>query len=326
MSVDYYKVLGLQKSASPEEIKKAYRKMALKYHPDRNKDDKAAEDKFKEVNEAYAVLSDSEKRKQYDTFGSTGFQKRYSKEDIYKNSDISDILREMGLGGDFFSRIFGGQAGARGGQGGFRTYTYTGGAARPGTGPGMGPGQDFGGFNQGMMAQRGADLVYELPVNLDEVFTGATKMVSYRRGGKMERVSVKVPAGIASGKKLRLTGKGEPGLNGGPTGDLFIRVRVLQSEDYKREGDDLELTQAVPFSQAALGADIQVKTPEGKTLSVKVPKGAQNGARLRLKGQGLPKFKGSGRGDLFVKIQIQVPHKLTKRQKQLLEELGQEGL
>jgi curved DNA-binding protein len=151
-------------------------------------------------------------------------------------------------------------------------------------------------------------------------------MVTYRRGGKMERVSVKVPMGISTGKKLRLSGKGEPGLNGGPTGDLLIRVRVLASEDYKREGDDLEITHSIPFSQAALGAEIQVKTLEGRTLSVKVPKGSQNGARLRLKGQGLPRFNKPGRGDLFVKIEIQVPVSLNKKQKKLLEELGQEGL
>ena len=326
MSVDYYKVLGVAKNATPEEIKKAYRKMALKYHPDRNKDDKEAENKFKEVNEAYAVLSDTEKRKQYDTFGSQGFRQRYTKEDIYKNSDISDILRDMGLGGDFFSRIFGNQAAGRSGPSGFRTYTYTGGGARPGPGyGGMGP--DFGGFQQGAQApQRGNDLVYELPVSLEEVFEGTTKMVSYRRGGKMERVSVKVPAGIVSGKKLRLTGKGEPGINGGPTGDLFIRVRVLENPGFKREGDDLVTSLKVPYSQAALGAEIQVQTLEGRTLSVKVPKGSQNGSRLRLKGQGLPRFKGTGRGDLFVKIEIQVPQKLSKRQKQLLEELAQEGL
>lgn len=323
MAKDYYKILGVEKGATADEIKKAYRKLALKYHPDRNKDDPAAEERFKEVGEAYAVLSDAEKRKQYDTFGSQGFKQRYSQEDIYQGSDIGDILREMGLGGDFFSRIFGGRGG---GPGGFRAYTYGQGGPRPGgPGPGMG-GFDYGAYGQPGGVMRGNDLVYELPVSLEEVAHGADKMVSYRRGGKVERVSVKIPAGIASGQKLRLAGKGEPGPGGGPDGDLLIRVRVLDHPRFKREGDNLELTQEVTFSQAALGATLEVSTLEGKTLSVKVPKGTQNGSRLRLKNQGLPRFKGSGQGDLYVKVSLAVPKKLSSRQKELLEELSAEGL
>ncbi|MGD9124162.1 MAG: DnaJ C-terminal domain-containing protein [Desulfarculaceae bacterium] len=322
MATDYYKVLGVEKNASADQIKKAYRKLALKYHPDRNKDDKNAEERFKEVGEAYAVLSDPEKRKQYDTFGSAGFRQRFSQEDIYRGSDISDILREMGLGGDFFSRIFGGRGGP---GGGFKTYTFHGGGPRPG--PGMGGpdfGQAFGGAARGPV--RGSDLIYELPVTLEEAFHGGEKMVSYRRGGKVERVTVKVPAGITTGQKLRLGGKGEPSPMGGPDGDLLIRVRVLDHNRYRRQGDDLELNQDIKFSQAALGDDIEVPTLDGKKLSVKVPKGAQSGARLRLKGQGLPRFKSSGRGDLYVKLNIKVPKKLEKRQRELLEELAQEGL
>jgi curved DNA-binding protein len=325
MSKDYYKILEVEKGASQDEIKKAYRKLALKYHPDRNKDDKSAEERFKEVGEAYAVLSDPEKRKQYDTFGSTDFRQRYSQEDIFQGSDISDILREMGLGGDFFSRFSGGRGG-----GGFRTYSFGGG--RPGAGqaggPGMGGfdfGQGFGGYGQPGMA-KGTDLVYELPVSLPEVLSGATKMVSYRRGGKLEKVSVKIPPGMATGQKLRLSGKGEPGPQGAPAGDLFIRVRVMDQDGWRRDGDDLEKLVDIPFTQAALGHTMEVTTLDGKTLSVKAPKGAQNGARLRLKGQGLPHFKGSDRGDLYVKLNVKVPKKLSKRQKELLEELAQEGL
>jgi curved DNA-binding protein len=323
MAEDYYKTLGLEKSASPAEIKKAYRKLAMKYHPDRNKGDKAAEEKFKAVGEAYAVLSDEQKRKQYDTFGSQGFKQRYSQDDIYQGSDISDILREMGLGG--FSRFFSGRGGPQAG-GGFRTYTFT----------GQGPGQAAGGpqgfdFSQGFgdaasQPMKGSDLIYELPVSLEEVFHGANKMVSYRRGGKMERVSVKIPAGIATGQKLRLGGKGEPGPAGSQPGDLLIRVRVLEHNSYKREGDDLEHEKEVSFSQAALGDKVEVATLDNHNLSVKVPKGAQNGSRLRLKGQGLPRFKGSGRGDLYVKLKIKIPKKLSARQKELLQELAKEGL
>ncbi|BEQ13305.1 DnaJ C-terminal domain-containing protein [Desulfoferula mesophila] len=314
MAKDYYKVLGVDKSASAEEIKKAYRKLALKYHPDRNKGDKEAEDKFKEINEAYAVLSDPKKKKEFDTYGSSGFKQRYSQEDIFQGSDINDILRGMGLGGDAFSQFFGG-----GGRGGFRTYT---------TG---GPHQGFGGFQQpfggmGGAPAKGADLVYELPVTLEEVFSGGDKMVSYRLGQRTERVTVKVPPGIESGKKLRLGGKGEPSPMGAPAGDLLIKINVLDHPQFKREGADLETTVTVPFSQAALGTSVEVATIEGKNLTVKLPKGTQPGARLRLKGQGLPKFKGSGRGDLFVRVALEVPKRLSKEQKELLEKLAEEGL
>ncbi|MCF8033980.1 MAG: J domain-containing protein [Desulfarculaceae bacterium] len=321
MAKDYYKVLGVEKGASADEIKKAYRKLALKYHPDRNKGDKEAEDKFKEINEAYAVLSDPKKKQEYDTYGASGFKQRYSQEDIYRGSDISDILRGMGLGGDVFSQFFGGG----GGRGGYRTYTFHGGG--PQAGPGAG-GFDFNQAYGGMggAPPRGNDLIYELPVSLEEVYHGGDKMVSYRVGDKTERVSVKVPPGIESGKKLRLAGKGEPGPPGGSAGDLLIKINVLGHPLFKREGADLEITKTVPFSQAALGASLEVETPSGKTLKVKLPKGTQPGARLRLKGQGLPKFKGSGDGDLFVRVALEVPQRLSKEQKELLEKLAEEGL
>lgn len=323
MAKDYYKTLGVEKSASGDEIKKAYRKLAMQYHPDRNKDNPEAEEKFKEISEAYSVLSDAEKRKQYDTFGSAGFKQRYSQDDIYRGSDINDILRDMGLGGDLFSKIFGGRGG-----GGFRTYNMGGfGQGGPGAGPGMG-GYDYGmGPGHGGMPNKGTDLVYELPVSLAEVFHGAEKMVSYRRSGKLERVSVKVPAGIATGQKLRLGGKGDdPPAPGGQPGDLFIKVRVLEEDRFKREGYNLEATVEVPFTKATLGGTVEVETIDGKTLSVKVPKGAQNGSRMRLKGKGLSHFKGSGHGDLFVRINVTVPKKVSAKQKELLEQLAEEGL
>jgi curved DNA-binding protein len=328
MAKDYYKILGVDKKASQEEIKKVYRKLALKHHPDRNKGDKSAEEKFKELGEAYAVLSDEEKRKQYDMFGSAGFQQRYSQEDIYNGSDLNDILFEMGLGGDFFSRISGGGGPVRGG--GFRTYTFTGGGPRQDMG-GMGPGAHGFDFGQcfgeaGMHSACGQDLVYELSVKLEDAFRGATKIVSYRRGGQVERVNVKVPPGIATGKKLRLAGKGEPGPQGAKPGDLYIKVRVLDHPLFTRDGDDMEVAQQVVFSQAALGTTVEVPTLGGKTLSVRVPKGTQSGARLRLKGQGMPQFHGAGHGDLYVKINVGVPSKLNKRQREILEDLAQEGL
>lgn len=317
MPKDYYKTLGVDKSASAEELKKAYRKLAMKYHPDRNKGDKAAEEKFKSINEAYAVLSDTDKKKEFDTYGSDGFRQRYSQEDIFQGSDISDVLRGMGLGGDSFSQFFGG------GRGGGRTYTFRGAGPQPGMG-GYGFNQGYAGMGGGPI--RGNDLIYELPVTLEEVFGGGDKMVAYRTGGQSLRVSVKVPPGIESGKKLRLSGKGEPGQPGAQAGDLLIKISVLEHPDFKRQGADLVVTRPVNFSQAALGATVEVPTLEGKNLSVKVPKGTQAGAKLRLKGQGLPRFKGSGRGDLFVKITIEVPKRLSKEQKALLEKLAEEGL
>ncbi|MEW5911264.1 MAG: DnaJ C-terminal domain-containing protein [Thermodesulfobacteriota bacterium] len=318
MAKDYYQLLGVNKTASPEEIKKAYRKLALKYHPDRNKGDKEAEEKFKAINEAYAVLSDAKKRQEYDSFGSAGFRKRYSQEDIFRGSDINDILRGMGLGGDIFSQFFGGGRG-----GGFRTYTFHGGGPQPGMG-GFDYNQGWGGM--GGAPPRGTDLIYELPVTLEEVFNGGEKMVSYRAGGELQRVSVKVPKGITTGKKLRLAGKGEPGPGGAPAGDLLIQINVLDHPTFTRHEADLEVSVPIRFSQAVLGASLEVPTLEGKSLTVTVPKGTQSGARLRLKGQGLPRFQASGRGDLYVRVSVEVPERLSKEQKKLLEQLAEEGL
>jgi curved DNA-binding protein len=226
----------------------------------------------------------------------------------------------MGLGGDIFSRFFGGGAGGRGG--GFRTYTFHGNPNQQQAGR---AGWDFGGAQAAPV--RGQDLIYELPVSLEEVFHGAEKAVSYRRGGKMERVSVKVPQGIATGKKLRLAGKGEPSpAGGGAPGDLLIRVAVMDHPAFKRDGNDLETEVDVPFSQAALGTSVSVATLDGKNLTVKVPGGTQSGSKLRLKGQGLPHLKGGSRGDLLVKINVPIPKKLSKEQKELLSQMAEKGL
>ncbi|RLB20738.1 MAG: J domain-containing protein, partial [Deltaproteobacteria bacterium] len=265
---DYYKILGVSKGASPEEIKKAYRKLALKYHPDRNKGDKAAETKFKEINEAYAVLSDPEKRKQYDTFGAEGFHSRFSQEDIFRGFDFNTIFREFGFGGtraqSIFSEIFGGAMG-----GGGRHEFYSEGS--PFDSP-------FGGFHKRSRGIKGQDLVYELTITLDEAARTTTKVISYDVDGRRETVSVKVPAGIASGQKLRLPGKGRPGINGGPPGDLYIQIRVLDHPTFNRQGDDLYLKRPIKFSEATLGTEIQVPTIDGKTLKLKIPPGTQGNA------------------------------------------------
>ena len=306
---DYYKILGVTKSASAEEIKKAYRKLALKYHPDRNKGDKAAEDRFKEISEAYAVLSDSEKKKQYDMFGADGFQQRYTQDDIFRDVDFSSIFREFGFGGGggrggphIFSQIFGG----------------TGGRPQYGRGGPFGGGQP-----QGV---RGQDLIYELSVTLDEIVTTTEKVIAYQVDGRHEKISTKIPAGISTGKKLRLTGKGNPGAYGGPNGDLYVQIKVLDHPLFKREGDDLILARKIKFSDALLGTEIDVPTIDKKTMRLKIPAGAQNNAKFRLKGQGMPHMNQKGRGDAYVQVTVEIPKKLDKKQKALAEELRGVGL
>ena len=306
---DYYQILGVSKSASKEEIKKSYRKLALKYHPDQNKGNKAAETKFKAISEAYAVLSDAKKKKQYDMFGADGFNQRFSQEDIFRDVDFGTIFKEFGFGGrgrsqNIFSQMFGGQ-----GQTHFRTA-------------GTGQGNPFGGQSQ---AIKGRDMVYELAITLEEAAKTTNKMISYSEGGPQKRVSVKVPEGIETGKKLRLPGKGQAGFNGGPNGDLYIQIKVLDHALFKREGDQLILNREIRFSEAAMGGEIEVPTIDGKTLRLKIPPGTQSDAKFRLKGYGMPRLKGGGRGDAFVVIAIEVPKKLNKKQKALVKELAEQG-
>jgi len=313
---DYYKILGVSKSASKEAVKKAYRKLALKYHPDHNKGDKGAESKFKELSEAYAVLSDPEKKKQYDMFGADGFQRRFTQDDIFRSFDFGTIFREFGLGGrggqsqDTFGHIFGGMGGR--GKYNFRTGGAPFGASAGG----------FHGHRQGI---KGQDLVYQLSLDLEELSENSNKIISYQVDGRQEQVSVKVPAGISDGQKLRLRGKGEVGANGGPNGDLYIQIRVRNHPLFKRVDDDLYLKQQIKFSEAALGTEIQVPTIDQKRLKLRIPPGTQNNAKFRLKGYGLPHMKGGGRGDAYAEIGIDVPKKLTEKQKTLIKKLAESG-
>jgi len=306
---DYYKTLGVDKTASDEDIKKAYRKLAMKYHPDHYKgEDKAqAEEKFKKISEAYAVLKDKEKRQQYDTFGDQGFRQKYSQEDIFKGFDFSDILKEFGFGGGGF---FGGGGGGRSGR---VRFSFDGG------------GSPFGGPRQ--QAQlRGEDLVYEMPLTLEEAVSGTTKSVSLGHGGKTERVNVKIPKGLTTGKKIRLAGKGGPGAYGGPSGDLYIQARIADHPLYQIEGNDLYIKKEVKLTDTLLGTTISVPSITGGELSLKVPAGTKHKSKLRLSGQGIPQMKGGGRGDLYVEIAVDLPSKLTKRQKDLIKELAEVGL
>jgi curved DNA-binding protein len=294
---DYYDTLGLKKGATADEIKKAYRKLAVKYHPDKNPGDKKAEDRFKEINEAYAVLSDPQKKTQYDQFGSDGFHQRYSQEDIFRGFNTGDIFREFGLGSDdVLSRIFGRQAG-----GSFSR------AGRYGSGV------------------KGSDYEMELAISFMEAFSGAEKRVSFGMQGRSEEVSVKIPAGIDSGARLRLAGKGGAGSGGAAAGDMYLNIVVREDQKYQREGADIILPQQIPFSQACLGGPLDVATLDG-TKRIKIPAGIQGGTKVRLKGLGFP-LPGKGvRGDFYVQVQIAVPQSLSPRQSELLAELAKEKL
>ncbi len=306
---DYYKILGVPRNASQEEIKKAYRKLALKYHPDRNKGNKEAEERFKEINEAYAVLSDPEKRRQYDMLGAEGFQSKFSQEDIFRGFDFESIFKDFGIGfggrvRDIFSEFFGDF----------------------GTGFGGSPferGRNYHTYHTGI---KGRDLVYELPVTLEEAAKGAKKTISYNAGGMRETISINIPAGVKDGQKLRVRGKGEPGPYGGPRGDLYVQIRLLEHPLFRREGNDIFYKQRIKFSDAVFGTEIEVPTIYGKRLKLKVPPGTQSGAKLRIRGYGLPRPDGRGKGDQYVEIHIDVPKHLTKEQEKAVMELKNVGL
>jgi len=303
---DYYDVLGVNKNASDEEMKKAYRKLAMKYHPDRNPNKKEAEERFKEINEAYAVLSDKEKRKQYDTFGAEGFRQRFTQEDIFKGFDFDEIL----------SGLFGGRGKREfrfGGREGFEFGDFFGG--------GRGAYQ-----NMGRAPQKGEDILYELPITIEEAAFGGEKRVTFRKEkGGTEEISVRIPKGIASGKKLRVAGKGSEGRNGGPSGDLYLQVEIMEHPVYSREGDDLVVEKEVNFTDAALGTTIEVPSLEG-AKKVRIPPGTQSHTKLRLRGLGLPRFQREGRGDEYVKVIVRVPKRMSEKAKNLVQDLAREGL
>ncbi len=290
---DYYEILGLSKSATTTEIKAAYRKLALQWHPDRNKAANANE-KFKEINEAYAVLSDSKKKETYDQFGHAAFQ--------------------PGMGGAPGQGPFGG--GFR--QGPFQYYYSTSGG-QPSSG-GMPFGEDFidpfeifeqffgGGF--GRTSRRQPRQAYELSIDFMDAVKGATREIHVPRGQAGDgsvRKTIKIPAGVDTGSRIRFD-------------DFEIVLEVKPSREYKREGDDLIIEHEVTFSQAALGSVVGVPTIDGP-LKIRIQPGVQPGTLIRLHGKGVPHVRGSGRGDEYVRIQLHVPTRLTRRQKELLEEL-----
>jgi molecular chaperone DnaJ len=338
-----YETLGVAKNASADEIKKAYRKLARQYHPDRNPGDAAAEERFKEVQTAYDLLSDPEKRKQFDTFGANGAPGGFGGANF--NFDIGDL-------GDLFGGLFGGRRGGgrtqrQGMRGADIEATVNlsfedslqgietkipievdapcrecgGSGAQPGTAPVICPecngrgvkveSQGLFGLSQPCPRCRGNGTVIEKPCPTCHG-TG--------RQRRTKRYTVRIPAGVKDGTRIRLKGKGEPGQNGGPAGDLNVVTRVAESPLYERRGADLVVNVPVTYAEAALGAKVEVPTPEGP-VSLKVPAGSEDGKLLRIRGRGAPKLGGSGRGDVLARVRISVPKKLTKREREALEEL-----
>jgi curved DNA-binding protein len=321
MAEDYYQVLGVDKKATADEIKKVYRKLALKWHPDKNPNNKSAEEKFKKISEAYAVLSDEKKRGEYDQFGSADqYRQQYSQEDIFRNFDINEILRGFGFEG-----------GRGGGRTTFRTGKRGGGGARddyddPFAGLFGGGGTGGGRQQYANIPQKGQDAEYNLSISLEESVLGAEKKISFQLENRVEDISVKIPAGISSGKKLRLPGKGLSGYNGGPNGDLYLNINVLPHPIFARDGNDLYIEKTIKFTQAALGTTIDVPTLDGSVKRLKLSPGTQNNTKIRMKGYGVPGLKGAQKGDQYVKINIGVPKKLSDKQIKLVQQLADDGI
>jgi len=347
---DYYEILGIAKHATIDEIKRAYRAMAMKHHPDRVGEDhkKEAEEKFKEISEAYAVLSDPQKRAVYDQHGHAGFDQRYSTEDIFRGADFSSIFEDLGFGGSIFEELFGGFGGGLGGG--------------------------------GRRGRRGADMEYELPLAFEEAARGVTKEVKIPRrelcsdcrgeGGEramcatcqgagqirqsagfmviartcsrcggagsvvkkpcprcrgegrvaVERtIQVKVPAGVESGMRLRLSGEGEAGTRG--RGDLYVHLTVAPHPVFHREGPHLLVEYPITITQATLGTELEIPTLNGR-VSMKVPAGTQSGTVFRVRGKGVPNVHEGRPGDLLVRVVVETPVSLNASQRRAIEEAG----
>ena len=336
---DYYEVLGVGRDADAKVIKRAYRKLAKKYHPDMNPGDKQAEQKFKEVTEAYNVLSDTEKKKLYDQYGFAAFEEGSGNpygtggqngagggfhggfggfdfgqggngyhEYHFENSNMGD----MGdIFGDIFGNMFHGQSGSQSsGFGGQSFHSQSG----------------FGGFGGRSAQAKGSDLHSEVSVSFEEAAVGCDRVMRLSDpsgNGATQTLKVHVPAGIEDGKSIRLKGKGNPGFNGGPAGDLFLKVNVASKPGFERKGMDIYTTTHIPFTTAVFGGEAKVTTLYGDVIC-KIPEGTQSGRKIRLKGKGIVSMKNSAvHGDQYVTVQIQVPQNLSPEAKEKLREFQQ---
>ncbi len=304
--IDYYKILGVDKKASTDEIKKAYRKLARKYHPDLNPNDKEANKKFQQLNEANAVLSDPEKRKKYDKYGKDW--ERGEEYEQYKQSQQKQRASSAGGGQGFSGGDFEGSA--------FSDFfeSMFGGAGFGGT-------SDFGGQRRGggNVKFKGQDFNSEVNLTLDEAYT--THKRTFTINGKNVRITI--PAGIADGQTIKLPGYGGEGVNGGPKGDLYITFSVSNTPQFKRVGDDLYANKQIDLYKAVLGGDIMMDTMSGK-IKLKVSSGTQSGTKVRLKGKGFPIYKKEGKfGDLYVTYDIKIPTNLNSKEKELFTELAE---
>ncbi|MCK7591867.1 DnaJ domain-containing protein [Subsaxibacter sp. CAU 1640] len=298
--IDYYKILGVSKNATEAEIKKAYRKLARKYHPDLNPNDKEAEKKFKEVNEANEVLSNAENRKKYDKYGKDWkhgeayeeaqrqqrSQRQYQQQDFGGYQGFSGQDFEGSEFSDFFESMFGGARGARSGG---RSSSF-----------------------------RGQDISAQLQLNLTDVYKTEKRVLTVNGNN----IRLTIPAGVEDGQVIKIKGKGNPGINGGPNGDLLIQFNILNNTSFKRDGNDLYSTVNVDLYKALLGGDITVDTFDGKA-KLKIKPETQNGTKVKLKGKGFPIYKKEGQyGDLYITYQIEMPTNLSSKEKELIEQLS----
>jgi curved DNA-binding protein len=322
---DYYKILGVAKNATQDEIKKAYRKLARQYHPDANPGNKQAEEKFKEIGEAYEVLKDPDKRSRYDQLGANW--KQFSRAGsqgwpggtgqgqsrVYNFNGGSFDFGDLGSGfSDFFEMFFG-----RGSDDRYSTiFGNMGQAGSQGRSTSGAQGGDQGRrtFWRNNAPQKGQDYQYQLEITLREAYFGTQRALSLKKDMKVRTVTVKVPKGVKEGGKIRVKGEGGTGSGGGESGDLYFAVKILPHPFYIVRDSDLYCEVPVTITEAISGANINIPTFSGP-LSVKLPPNTQTGKSLRLKGKGMPKIKGEGFGDLYAKVKVVIPENLTDEQK-----------
>ncbi|MFN2137749.1 MAG: DnaJ C-terminal domain-containing protein [Candidatus Promineifilaceae bacterium] len=316
---DYYQTLGVSKNATTEEIKKAYRKLARKYHPDVNPGDATAEERFKDINEANEVLSDPDKRQKYDKFGSQWqqYERAGGAADDFDWSQWASAGQPGGRRGytqtvspEEFEQIFGSQAGAGGFSDFFETMF---GGGRRGAGGGFysDPRQQY-----QPRPRKGRDAEYDLDITLQEAFNGGTRSLQFEDGRVIE---AKIPRGVHSGSRVRLSGLGGAGSGGAEAGDLYLKINVLPDTVFQREGDDLKVTLPVDLFTLLLGGSVPVSALD-RTVKLTIPKGTNSGKSFRLNGLGMPKIKNpSQRGDLYATVEAQIPQNLSKEEEELLE-------